>query len=193
LRLIIATLNEHKLRELGGMLTGHSLIPLPYWAELPEEVGRNFEENAIAKAHAVAATSGIPAVADDSGIEVYALGGAPGLRSARFAGEHATDEENLQKLLEMMRGKKQRDASYVCAIAYADPGGTIQVFQGRCDGHLLEHPQGEGGFGYDPLFVPKDLNGDIRSMAELTQQEKDAISHRGRAVRALVEWLPPGP
>jgi XTP/dITP diphosphohydrolase len=191
-RFIIATLNQHKLRELGGLLAGHSVIPMPYWAELPEEVGRNFEENAVAKAHAVAATSGIPTVADDSGIEVYALGGAPGVRSARFAGEGATDEQNLNKLIDEMRGEKQRDAAYVCAIAFAEPGGRKQVFFGRCEGHLLEHPQGDGGFGYDPLFVPKDLNGELRSMAQLSQQEKDAISHRGRAIRELIDWLPPG-
>jgi XTP/dITP diphosphohydrolase len=190
-RLVIATRNPHKLRELGGMLTGHSLIPLPYWSEPPEETGTEFHVNAVFKAHAAAAASGIPAVADDSGIEVYALDKAPGVRSARYAGEHATDAENLQKLLDEMRGKKDRRATYVCAIAYAEPDSTHEIFFGRCEGYLLEHPRGSGGFGYDPVFVAADLNGSERTMAELSQDEKDTISHRGKAMRKLIEWLPP--
>jgi len=174
------------------MLTGHSLVPLPYWAELPEETGATFATNAVFKAHAAAAASGIPAVADDSGIEVYALDDAPGVRSARFAGENATDEENLEKLLAEMRGKEDRGARYVCAIAFSEPDGTNKIFQGTCEGRLIESARGTGGFGYDPVFVPADLNGDERTMAELSQEEKDEISHRGRAMRALIEWLPPG-
>ena len=123
---------------------------------------------------------------------MYALDKAPGVRSARFAGEHATDEQNLRKLLDEMRGKENRAAAYVCAIAFAEPDGTHKVFHGRCEGRLIEHPRGNGGFGYDPVFVPADLNGDERTMAELSPEEKDEISHRGRAVRALIEWLPPG-
>ena len=192
MRLIIATLNAHKLRELGGMLSGHSIVPLPYWAELPDETGNTFEINAVFKAHAAAAAAGIPAVADDSGIEVYALDNRPGVRSARFAGEEATDEENLAKLLEEMRGKENRGARYVCAIAYCEPDGTHKVFEGTCAGVLLDEPRGDGGFGYDPVFVPANANGDRRTMAELSQEEKDEISHRGRAMRALIDWLPPG-
>jgi XTP/dITP diphosphohydrolase len=192
LRLVVATLNLHKLRELGGLLSAHSLIPLPYWAELPEETGKTFEDNAVGKAHAAAAAAGIPAVGDDSGIEVYALGGAPGVHSARYAGEDATDEQNLQKLLDEMRDQDNREAAFVCSIAYVEPDGTKKVFHGRCEGYLLEAPRGDGGFGYDPVFVPKDLNGAERTMAELSQAEKDEISHRGRAMRELVEWLPPG-
>jgi XTP/dITP diphosphohydrolase len=192
LRLIVATLNKHKLHELGGMLAGHSIVPLPYWSTPPEETGTTFKDNAIFKAHAAAAAAGIPAVADDSGIEVHALGDAPGVRSARFAGENATDEQNLAKLVETMRGKEDRGARYVCAIAFSEPDGTHTVFHGCCEGRLLEEPRGTGGFGYDPLFVPADLNGDERTMAELSQDEKDEISHRGRAMRALLEWLPPG-
>ena len=193
MRIVIATLNPHKLRELGGLLAGHSLVPLPYWAKLPPEMGGTFEDNAVPKAHAAAAAAGIPAVADDSGIVVPALGGAPGVHSARFAGEGATDEQNLQKLLAEMRGKENREAAYVCAIAFVEPDGTKQVFEARCEGRLIEAPRGEGGFGYDPVFVPADLNGDERTMAELSREEKDEISHRGRAARALCEWLPPGP
>ncbi len=192
MRLVVATLNPHKLRELGGLLAAHSLIPLPYWAELPEEVGKTFEDNAVSKAHAAAAAAGIPAVADDSGIVVYALDGAPGVRSARFAGEGATDEQNLQKLLREMRDQDNREAAFVCSIAYAEPDGTNTVFHGRCEGRVIESPRGAGGFGYDPVFVPADLNGAERTMAELSQAEKDEISHRGRAMRELVDWLPPG-
>ena len=193
MRLVIATLNTHKLRELGGMLAAHSLVPLPYWAVPPEETGKTFEQNAIAKAHAAAHILGIPAVADDSGIEVYALDGAPGVHSARYAGEDATDEQNLRKLLDEMRDKESRAAAFVCSIAFVDPGGTQRAFHGRCEGRLIKEPRGSGGFGYDPVFVPADLNGDERTMAELSQEEKDQISHRGRALRAFVEWLPAGP
>lgn len=189
---MIATLNPHKLRELGGLLSAHSLVPLPYWAELPEELGETFEDNAVGKAHAAAAAAGLPAVADDSGIVVYALDGAPGVNSARFAGDDATDEQNLSKLLGEMRDEQNREAAFVCSIAFVEPDGTKQVFHGRCEGRLLDSPRGEGGFGYDPVFVPVDRNGDERTMAELSQEEKDEISHRGRATRELIEWLPPG-
>ena len=188
MRIVIATLNPHKLRELGGMLSEHSLVPLPYWVELPAEEGASFEDNAVPKAHAAAAATNVPAVADDSGIMVPALGGAPGVRSARYAGEHATDEENLGKLIEDMRGREDRRAAYVCVLAYVEPDGTSRFFQARCDGRLLEAPRGTGGFGYDPLFVPDALDGDERTMAELSQQEKDEIGHRGQAVRAFSEW-----
>jgi XTP/dITP diphosphohydrolase len=188
LRIVIATQSPHKMRELGGMLAEHSLVPLPYWAELPPELGDTFAHNAVPKAHAAAAATNIPAVADDSGIVVPALGGAPGVRSARFAGEGATDEENLQKLIDEMRGREDRRATYVCALAFVEPDGTKQVFEGRCEGHVIGSPRGEGGFGYDPVFVPDDLDGDQRTMAELSAEEKDEISHRGRAVRAFSAW-----
>jgi XTP/dITP diphosphohydrolase len=127
------------------------------------------------------------AIADDSGIEAAALGGAPGIRSARYAGEHATDEENLAKLLR--EAPAGSPVAYVCAIAYVDPHQPVeQVFEGRCTGVLAEQPRGEGGFGYDPAFIP-DERDDGRTMAELTVVEKDAISHRGRAARALLAWL----
>jgi XTP/dITP diphosphohydrolase len=193
LRIVIASRNSHKLRELGGLLAHHSLVPLPYWTSLPPETGETFEENAVRKAQEAARAAELAAVADDSGIVVHALGGAPGVRSARFAGEDATDEENLRKLLEEMRGQEDRRAEYVCALAFAAPDGRVHVFEGRCEGRLIDVPRGEGGFGYDPAFVPADLDGDDRTMAELPQHEKDAISHRGRAVRKLAEWLPPGP
>jgi XTP/dITP diphosphohydrolase len=128
------------------------------------------------------------AIADDSGIEAYALGGRPGVYSARFAGEGASDEENLAKLLREVPGDGDRRVAYVCALAYVEPGGEEHVVEGRCEGLLTTEPRGSGGFGYDPAFVPADRD-DGRTMAELSPEEKDAISHRGRAARALREWL----
>ena len=192
MRLVVATRNEHKLRELVAPMRPHQLDPLPDEIELPPETGTTFADNALGKARAAAGATGRAAIADDSGIEAAALDGAPGVRTARFAGEHATDEQNLQKLLDEMRDQDNREAAFVCSIAYVEPDGTKKVFHGRCEGYLLEAPRGDGGFGYDPVFVPKDLNGAERTMAELSQAEKDEISHRGRAMRKLVEWLPPG-
>ena len=130
--------------------------------------------------------TGRPAVADDSGIEAAALGGAPGVWSARYAGENASDEDNLRKLLEEVPEDGDRRVAYVCALAYVEPGRREEIVHGRCEGKLTTEPRGEGGFGYDPAFVPDDYPGDGRTMAELTPEEKDAISHRGRAARALV-------
>jgi XTP/dITP diphosphohydrolase len=187
--LVLSTRNPHKLREFEALLAPHTLLPLPPEVELPPETGETFEENAVTKARAAAAATGMPAVADDSGIAARALGGRPGVRSARYAGEGATDEENLAKLMREVPPDDRRVA-YVCALAYATPGGELQVFEERCEGELAEHPRGEGGFGYDPAFVPLD-RGDGRTMSELTQEEKDAISHRGRAARAFLAWLAP--
>ena len=140
------------------------------------------------KARAAAAATGGPAIADDSGIESAALGGRPGVRSARFAGEDATDEENLAKLLrEAPAGSA---VAYVCVVAYVD-GARERLFEGRCTGTLAAEPRGHGGFGYDPAFIPDDLR-DGRTMAELAPEEKDAISHRGRAARAFLAWLEDG-
>jgi XTP/dITP diphosphohydrolase len=188
MRLVLASRNEHKLRELGPLLAPHELVPLPADVELPAETGETFEQNALAKATAAAGATGMPAVADDSGIEAAALGGEPGVRSARFAGEGAGDDENLAKLLRAVPADGDRRVAYVCALAYAEPGGERRVVEGRCAGVLAEQPRGSGGFGYDPAFVPADLD-DGRTMAELAPEEKDAISHRGRAARALVAWL----
>jgi XTP/dITP diphosphohydrolase len=187
-RLVVATRNEHKLRELRALLPDHELVPLPGGVELPPETGSTFEENARDKARAAAAATASPAIADDSGIEASALGGRPGVHSARFAGECASDEENLAKLLREVPAAGDRSVAYVCVLAYVDPQGEGRVFEGRCEGTLAEHPRGTGGFGYDPAFIPADV-GDGRTMAELDPVEKDAISHRGRAARALAEWL----
>ena len=201
MRLVLATRNDHKLRELSELMRPFELDPLPEGVELPPETGTTFADNAIGKARAAAVATGRPAVADDSGIEAAALGGAPGVWSARYAGEDASDEDNLAKLLREVARDGDRRVAYVCALAYVEPGGREEVVHGRCEGVLAEEPRGDGGFGYDPAFVPDDYAGDERTMAELTPTEKDAISHRGRAARALVARLaaleeaerPPGP
>jgi XTP/dITP diphosphohydrolase len=189
-RFVLATRNAHKLRELRTLLAPHELEPLPDDVEMPPETGATFAENALIKAGAVAHATGRPALADDSGIVVEALGGGPGIYSARYAGETATDEENLAKLLSEIRGNDDRRAAYVCALALVDPNGGREVFEGRCEGTLIDDPRGSGGFGYDPAFVPDDRPpGEDRTMAELPPVEKDQISHRGRAARAFLEWL----
>jgi XTP/dITP diphosphohydrolase len=185
-RLVLATRNDHKLRELSELMRPFELDPLPAEVELPPETGTTFADNALAKARAAAGASGRPTVADDSGIEAAALGGAPGVWSARYAGENASDEDNLRKLLKEVADAGDRRVAYVCALAYVEPGGHEEVVHGRCEGTLAAEPRGEAGFGYDPAFVPDDYPGDERTMAELTPEEKDAISHRGRAARALV-------
>jgi XTP/dITP diphosphohydrolase len=188
--LVLATRNPHKLREFEPLLAPHRVLPLPDDVELPPETGDTFAENATVKARTAAEATGLGAVADDSGIAAAALGGRPGVRSARYAGENATDEENLEKLLREVPDGDRRVA-YVCALAYAEPGGRVHVVEGRCEGKLASEPRGSGGFGYDPAFVPDDRD-DGRTMAELTPEEKDAISHRGRAARAFLAWLDGG-
>jgi XTP/dITP diphosphohydrolase len=189
---VLATRNRHKLREIGRLLgpEGLRVLPLPDDVELPPELGQTFAENALPKARIAAAATGRPAIADDSGIEAQALGGAPGVRSARYAGARATDEQNLLKLLrEAPAGSAVR---YVCVVAYVDPRlDEERLFLGECSGTLAATARGTGGFGYDPAFLPDEYP-DGRTMAELSDQEKDAISHRGRAIRALAKWLRAG-
>jgi XTP/dITP diphosphohydrolase len=187
--LVLGTRNPHKVREIARLLepAGISVEPLPAGTALPPETGQTFEANALPKARTAAAATGRPAIADDSGIEAEALGGAPGVRSARYAGPGAGDQENLTKLMrETPAGSRLR---YVCALAYVDPAtGAEQVFFGYCRGSLASRPRGSGGFGYDPAFLP-DADSENRTMAELSDAEKDAISHRGHAVRELASWL----
>ena len=188
--LIVATRNEHKLRELRELLPGVQLDPLPPEVELPPEDGATFSENALDKARAAHAATSRPAIADDSGISAYGLDGRPGVRSARYAGETATDEENLAKLLDEVGGQDDRRVVYVAEIAYVSEGGEESIFEGRCEGVLATEPRGSGGFGYDPAFVPNDTGpDDERTMAELSPDEKNAISHRGRAARELAVHL----
>jgi XTP/dITP diphosphohydrolase len=190
--LVLSTRNPHKVREMERLVagTGVTIVALPESVVLPPEDGETFSGNALGKARAAAAATGRKAIADDSGIEAAALGGAPGVRSARFAGPDATDQENLDKLrAEVPVGGGLR---YVCALAFVDPASAVeQVFCGDCVGVMADDCRGSGGFGYDPVFVPDALaNG--RTMAELSDEEKDAISHRGAAVRAFLNWLSRG-
>ena len=188
--LLVATRNDDKLRELREALPGIELEPLPPEVELPPEEGETFAENALGKARAAHTATGQAAVADDSGIAAYGLGGRPGVRSARYAGEGASDEENLAKLLDEVGAQENRRVAYVCAIALVDEDGSETLFEGRCEGTLAREPRGSGGFGYDPAFVPDDTGThDGRTMAELASDEKHAISHRGRAARALASHL----
>ncbi len=198
MKLLLATHNEHKRREFERLFElaaggGWEIDALPAAVLLPPEDGETFAENALGKARAAAAATGRASIADDSGIAAAALGGAPGVRSARYAGEGATDAQNLQKLLR--EAPAGSPLEYVCAIAYVDPSGGVEgVFECRCGGRLAERPRGEGGFGYDPAFVPDDgppgeAGAEAPTMAELSAEQKDAISHRGRAARALLEWL----
>jgi len=189
-RLVVATRNEHKLRELAEILAGIELAPLPDGVELPPETGETFAENALTKVRAAHRATGDAAIADDSGIVARALGGRPGVRSARYAGPGAGDAENLELLIAELEGAADRRLAYVCVIAYADADGREELFEGRCEGELADEPRGSGGFGYDPAFVPADTGpADGRTMAELDPGEKHAISHRGRAARALAEHL----
>jgi XTP/dITP diphosphohydrolase len=186
-RLLLASRNPHKAREFGALLEEVEVVALPDGVELPPETGDTFEANALPKARAAARATGRLAFADDSGIEAAALGGAPGVRSARFAGADASDADNLARLVaEAPAGSA---LAYVCVIALVDPEtGEERTFEGRCTGTMAPQPRGSGGFGYDPIFIPDDRD-DGRTMAQLTQAEKDAISHRGRAARALLEHL----
>lgn len=189
--MILATGNRHKLRELRELLPGVDLAPLPEGIELPPEDGDSYAAIALLKARAAHSATGEAAVADDSGIEAAGLHGQPGIYSSRFAGEGVSDEENLAKLLrEVAATGDERRAAYVCALALVEEDGAEHVFEARCEGYLIEEPRGEGGFGYDPAFVPEATGAeDSRTMSELDQAEKNEISHRGRAARLLAAHL----
>ncbi|GHE78536.1 non-canonical purine NTP pyrophosphatase [Streptomyces longispororuber] len=190
-RLILATRNAHKVTELRAILAaaglGHELVGADAYPEVPDvkETGVTFAENALLKAHALARATGLPAVADDSGLCVDVLGGAPGIFSARWAGRHGDDRANLELLLAQLGdiADAHRGAHFACAAALALPDGTERVVEGRLTGTLRHAPAGANGFGYDPILVPE---GDTRTCAELSPEEKNAISHRGKAFRALV-------
>jgi XTP/dITP diphosphohydrolase len=185
-RLVLATRNAHKVSELRRILSGWDVVGVEDFPGVPDvaETGVTFAENALLKAHAVACATGLPSVADDSGLCVQVLGGAPGVFSARWSGRHGADRANLELLLAQLSDvpDEHRAAWFACAAALALPDGTERVVEGRLDGHLVRAPRGSGGFGYDPIFVP---DGDARTLAEYGPEEKDAISHRGRAFRAL--------
>jgi XTP/dITP diphosphohydrolase len=189
--LILATGNRHKLAEMEELLPAVELKPLPAGLEMPPEDGDSFAANALIKARAAYEATGEVTIADDSGIAAEDLGGAPGIYSARYAGEGAGDEVNLDKLLrEVDAAGGNRRAAYICAIALIDESGAEHVFEARCEGRLLDERRGSGGFGYDPAFVPDDTGPeDDRTYAELSAAEKNAISHRGRATRKLAAHL----
>ena len=186
--LVVATQNLGKLEEFKVLMKD---LPIEIKCladyddvEAPEENGRTFASNARFKATYYAKKLGVPCIADDSGLEVQALDGAPGVRSARYAGEKATDEENNEKLLHIMKFQVKRTCRFRCALAVALPNGKVlHEVDGICEGMLLHAPLGDGGFGYDPLFWSTELH---KGMAEATMQEKNKISHRGKAIRKLV-------
>jgi XTP/dITP diphosphohydrolase len=189
--LIFATGNRHKLREMRELLPGVELESLPAGVELPPEDGGSFAAIALDKARAAQRATGEAAIADDSGIGAVALGGRPGIHSARYGGEGASDEENLEKLLrEVAAAGGERGVYYVCALALVEADGSEHVFEARCEGRLIEERRGTGGFGYDPAFVP-DATGpeDDRTYSEISQAEKNEISHRGAAARLLAGHL----
>lgn len=192
--MIFATANKHKLREMRELLPALELKALPEGVELPPEEGDSFAAIALDKARAAHAAIGEAAIGDDSGIEAMGLGGRPGIHSSRYGGPGASDEENLEKLLrEVAAAGEDRRAAYHCALALVEADGSERVFEARCEGRLIEPPRGDGGFGYDPAFVPDDTAPeDERTMSELSQAEKNEISHRGRAARLLAAHLDSG-
>jgi len=196
MKIMVATRNAGKLREIRAGLADLEveLLSLADFPEAPEVVedGDTFEANAVKKAKTHAAGAGLPALADDSGLEVEALAGAPGIRSARFAGQGASDAENNQKLLALLQGvpPEKRGACFRCVIALAWPGGKVEIGEGMAEGQILETPRGDRGFGYDPLFYSAQLRA---TFGEVGPEEKLKVSHRGKAlarIRAALQFSP---
>jgi len=188
--IVLATRNRKKVEEIRRIMEGMDIFVLtlddfPGCPEVDED-GTTFEENAVKKALAVARHTGKPALADDSGLEVYALNGAPGTRSARYAGEDANDKRNVQKLLTEMRSVLNRKARFVCCLAFAMSGGNVAVFHGYAEGSIGTKPAGTRGFGYDPVFYPEEFD---KTFAEMSDKEKDSLSHRGKALRQFQRYL----
>lgn len=195
--LVIATKNKNKLIEFKEILKNSAIEvkSLADFGPIPEiiEDGDTFDQNAYKKAHQTARILGLPTIADDSGLVVEALGGAPGVYSARYAGPGATDAENCTKLLGELSGKKNRNAYFSCVLSIAVPSGPALTYEGRCDGVILHEPRGTSGFGYDPLFYFEEYG---KTFAELTLGEKNSVSHRGRALNEvkveidmIIKWL----
>jgi XTP/dITP diphosphohydrolase len=191
-KVLLATRNAGKLAELRRMLADGpveivGLADVPEFPDAPE-TGATFAENALAKARDAANATGLPSVADDSGLAVDALNGMPGVLSARWSGRHGDDVANLELLLGQLTDvpDERRGAAFVCAAALVVPGGLETVVHGEWTGRIVRGPRGSGGFGYDPIFVP---DGEQRTSAELSPEEKDLASHRGRAMRALLPHL----
>jgi XTP/dITP diphosphohydrolase len=186
--LVLATRNRGKTKEIEDLLENYpvQIRNLDSFGPIPEieEDGDTFDENAFRKASFTAKVLGLPALADDSGLEVKALGGAPGVHSARYAGASASDEERIAKLLTEMEGKEDRAAAFTCVISIAVPSGVALTYEGRCEGLIARAPAGERGFGYDPIFYYPPLK---KTFAELPSKEKNRVSHRGKALAELKE------
>ena len=195
--LVLATTNKNKVKEFQEMV-GDFPIEIKSMADfgtIPEciEDGETFDDNAYKKALHTAKILGLPAIADDSGLVVDALGGAPGVYSARYAGDDASDEDNCQKLLKEMKGEKNRKAAFKCVLSIAVPSGPALTYEGSCEGTILEEKRGESGFGYDPLFYFEEFD---KSFAECNSDEKNKVSHRGKALAQVrnefdqvMKWL----
>ncbi len=188
-RLLLATSNQGKLAEFREALPDIELLGTADFnlGEFPPEAGTSYDENALMKAGFAAVGSGLPSLADDSGIEIDALDGGPGIHSARFGGK-LSDGERIALVLDRLRGRPEaeRGASFKCSLVLALPGGQVNVFRGECRGRILEGPRGRQGFGYDPIFWSEELG---KSFAEASKEEKRRVSHRGRALRELRDWL----
>lgn len=188
--LVLATTNKGKTRELKDRLQGYpvEIKDLSDFGPIPEviEDGETFDDNAYKKASFTARILGYPALADDSGLCVAALDGAPGVYSARYAGENATDQDNVDKLLESMKNEEHRDAAFECVISIAVPTGAALTYEGRCQGVLTREPAGDNGFGYDPLFFFPALN---KTFAQLSMDEKAKVSHRGKALQEITQEM----
>ncbi len=188
--IVLATSNEGKIREFKRILKDGplELKGIKEFGPIPEviEDGRTFDDNAYKKAYSVASSLGLPAIADDSGLVVPALGGAPGVKSARYAGEQASDADNIEKLLKALKDKDDRQASFECVISIAMPNGPALTYEGRCEGEITMAPRGVDGFGYDPVFKYPPLG---KTFAELTLEEKNRVSHRGKALQEVAEEL----
>lgn len=188
--LVLASTNKGKTRELQERLQGYpvDIKNLSDFGPIPEviEDGETFDDNAYKKASFTARVLGYPALADDSGLCVEALGGAPGVYSARYAGENATDQDNVDKLLEDMKNEKNRKAAFECVISIAVPTGAALTYEGRCEGVLTREPEGNNGFGYDPLFFFPELN---KTFAQLSMEEKAKVSHRGKALLEITQEM----
>ena len=189
--IIFASNNKHKLQEISSKLTGLGIKVISqkeagYNIDV-EETGKTFEENAVLKAEAIYKLSNKPIIAEDSGLEVDFLNGEPGVYSARYAGENATDVDRINKVLNLMKDateKKQRSARFKSTICYIDKNGIKHIFEGVCEGYISKEPIGNNDFGYDPIFMYGD-----RSFAEMTAEEKNKISHRGKALSKFVDYL----
>ena len=195
--LVLATTNQNKVKEFKQFVSEFPVTvkSLSDFGPLPEVVedGATFDENAYKKAHHYAKVLGIPAIADDSGLVVEALSGAPGVRSARYAGDGASDQDNCRKLLAEMEGQSNRKASFVCVLSIAVPSGPALTYEASCAGTILEEPRGSSGFGYDPLFFYEPYG---KTFAEISMEEKNKVSHRGKVLSELsqefdkvLKWL----